>query len=36
MAQTLEELFKNKQLLSQGGKTAAEVYEVRNSKDIRG
>ena len=35
MAQTLEELFKNKQLLSQGGKTAAEVYEVRNSKDIR-
>lgn len=35
MAQTLEELFRSKQLPSQGGKTAEEVYAVRNSKDIR-
>jgi len=35
MAQTLEELFKSKQLVSQGGKTAEEAYAVRNSKDIR-
>jgi hypothetical protein len=35
MAQTLEELFKSKQLTSQGGKTAAEAYDIRNSKDIR-
>jgi len=35
MAQTLEELFKSKQLPSQGGKTAAEAYDIRNSKDIR-
>ena len=35
MAQTLEDLFKSKQLVSQGGKTAEEVYAVRNSKDIR-
>jgi len=32
---TLEELFKNKQLPSQGGKTAEEAYDIRNSKDIR-
>ena len=32
---TLEELFKSKQLLSQGGKTAEEAYAVRNSKKIR-
>jgi len=35
MAQTLEELFKSKQLPSQGGKTAAEAYDIRNSKKIR-
>jgi hypothetical protein len=35
MAQTLEELFKSKQLSSQGGKTASAAYDVRNSKDIR-
>lgn len=35
MAQTLEQLFKSKQLVSQGGKTAEEAYAVRNSKDIR-
>ena len=35
MAQTLKELFKSKQLPSQGGKTAEEVYAIRNSKDIR-
>lgn len=35
MAQTLEELFKSKQLQSQGGKTASAAYDVRNSKDIR-
>jgi hypothetical protein len=35
MAQTLEELFKSKQLASQSGKTASEAYDVRNSKDIR-
>jgi hypothetical protein len=35
MAQTLEELFKSKQLASQDGKTAAVAYDVRNSKDIR-
>lgn len=37
MAQTLEELFKNK-VLDRGqfaGKTAADGYAVRNSKDIR-
>jgi hypothetical protein len=32
---TLEELFKSKQLPSQGGKTAEEAYAVQNSKDIR-
>ena len=32
---TLEELFKSKQLPSQGGKTAEEAYAIRNSKDIR-
>lgn len=32
---TLEELFKSKQLESQGGKTAKEAYAIRNSKDIR-
>lgn len=32
---TLEELFKSKQLPSQGGKTAKEAYAIRNSKDIR-
>jgi hypothetical protein len=31
---TLEELFKNKQLPSQGGKTAEEAYDIVNSKDI--
>ena len=31
---TLEELFKSKQLPSQGGKTAEEAYAIRNSKDI--
>tara|TARA_B110000503_G_scaffold7399_2_gene10023 strand:- start:4199 stop:5773 length:1575 start_codon:yes stop_codon:yes gene_type:complete len=35
MAQTLEELFKSKQLQSQGGKTAAVAYDIQNSKDIR-
>jgi hypothetical protein len=35
MAQTLEELFRSKQLASQGGKTAADAYDIRNSKDIR-
>ena len=35
MAQTLEELFKSKQLASQGGKTASAAYDIRNSKDIR-
>ena len=32
---TLEQLFKSKQLPSQGGKTAEEAYDIRNSKDIR-
>jgi len=32
---TLEELFKSKQLTSQGGQTAEEAYAVRNSKKIR-
>jgi hypothetical protein len=32
---TLEQLFKNRQLPSQGGKTAEEAYDIRNSKDIR-
>ena len=32
---TLEELFKSKQLPSQGGKTAEEAYDIQNSKDIR-
>ena len=32
---TLEELFKSKQLQSQGGKTAEEAYAVQNSKKIR-
>ena len=32
---TLEELFKNKQLPSQNGKTAEEAYAVRDSKNIR-
>jgi len=32
---TLEELFKSKQLTSQGGKTAEEAYAVQNSKKIR-
>lgn len=32
---TLEQLFKSKQLPSQGGKTAEEAYAIRNSKDIR-
>jgi hypothetical protein len=32
---TLEELFKSKQLVSQGGKTAEEAYAVQNSKKIR-
>jgi hypothetical protein len=35
MAQTLEELFRSKQLASQDGKTAAVAYDIRNSKDIR-
>ena len=35
MAQTLEELFKSKQLQSQGGKTAEVAYDIRDSKDIR-
>ena len=32
---TLEQLFNNKSLPSQGGKTAKEAYDIRNSKDIR-
>jgi len=32
---TLEELFKSKQLPSQGGKTAEDAYAIRDSKDIR-
>lgn len=32
---TLEQLFKSKQLPSQGGKTAEEAYAIQNSKDIR-
>lgn len=32
---TLEELFHNKELPSQGGKTAKDAYAIRNSKDIR-
>ncbi len=32
---TLEQLFKNRQLPSQGGKPAEEAYDIRNSKDIR-
>ena len=32
---TLLELFKSQQLLSQGGKTAEEAYDIQNSKDIR-
>ena len=32
---TLEQLFRSKQLPSQGGKTAEEAYAVQNSKDIR-
>ena len=32
---TLEELFKSKQLPSQGGKTAEQAYAIRDSKDIR-
>ena len=32
---TLEELFRSKQLPSQGGKTAEEAYDIQNSKDIR-
>ena len=32
---TLIELFKNRQLPSQGGQTAKEAYDIRNSKDIR-
>jgi hypothetical protein len=32
---TLEQLFKDRQLPSQGGKTAKEAYDIRNSKDIR-
>jgi hypothetical protein len=31
---TLEELFKSKQLESQGGKTAQEVYAIRNGNNI--
>lgn len=31
---TLEELFRSRQLPSQNGQTAEEVYAVRNSKDI--
>ena len=30
----LEELFRNRELPSQGGKTAAEAYDIRDSKDI--
>ena len=32
---TLEQLFNNKSLPSQGGKTAKEAYDIQNSKDIR-
>ena len=32
---TLEELFRSKQLPTQGGKTAEEAYDIQNSKDIR-
>jgi hypothetical protein len=32
---TLKELFKTKELPSQGGKTAEEAYDIQNSKDIR-
>ena len=32
---TLHQLFKNRQLPSQSGKTAEEAYDIRNSKDIR-
>jgi hypothetical protein len=32
---TLLELFKSQQLLSQGGKTAEEAYDIQNSKDIK-
>lgn len=32
---TLEELFKSKELTSQGGKTAEEAYGIKNSKNIR-
>lgn len=32
---TLEELFKSKQLASQGGQTAEEAYAIQNSKKIR-
>lgn len=35
MAQTLEELFRTKQLPSQEGKTAKEAFDIQNSKDIR-
>ena len=31
---TLEELFKNRELATQGGKTAEQVYDIQNSKDI--
>jgi len=34
MAKTLRDLFKNKPLPNHDGKTAQEVYGVRNSKDI--
>jgi hypothetical protein len=32
---TLKELFKTKELPSQGGKTAEEAYDIQNSKDIK-
>ena len=32
---TLKELFKTKELPSQGGKTAEEAYAIQNSKDIK-
>ena len=32
---TLEQLFNNKPLPSQGGQTAKEAYDIQNSKDIR-
>ena len=32
---TLEQLFNERALPSQGGKTAKEAYDIRNSKDIR-